>query len=166
MAIGFTGVVLVVGLEAFRGHNSLGAIAIILLAAIGYTIAPMMIRRKAPELNGLAVNSVALLIAAIIFLPIGILQWPTTLPSTKSILALIALAIFPTAIAFVTYFAVMSSLGPTRASLVTYVNTAVAVLLGIAILHERLTLGVGLGLPLILAGSYLASKKSPATNHD
>jgi drug/metabolite transporter (DMT)-like permease len=160
MIIGFIGVVLVVGLESVRGDNSRNAIFMVLLASVGYAIAPMMIRIKAPELNGLAINSLAMLITAVIYIPVAFIEWPEQVPTTKSLLALLALGIFPTAIAFVVFFKVIVDLGPTRASLVTYINTAVAVLLGIVILGEPLTMGIILGLPLILFGSYTAGKKS------
>ena len=160
MVVGFVGVILVVGLESFRGHNSSVAIALILLASVGYAIAPIMIRHKAPTLNGLAINSLAMLFTAIIYIPVGIVQWPQSVPNAKSIWSLIILAIFPTAIAFIIFFKVIVDIGPTRASMITYINTAVAVLLGIVVLGEPLTLGIGLGLPLILAGSYLAGKKA------
>jgi drug/metabolite transporter (DMT)-like permease len=53
----------------------------------------------------------------------------------------------------------MAEIGPTRASLVTYMNTAFAVVLGVLILSEPLTIGIIVGLPLVLIGSYLASRK-------
>ena len=158
--IGFTGVIFVVGLESLRGVNSRSAIAMIVMAAMGYAIAPMMIRRKAPTLNGLAINSLAMLFTAIIYIPVGIIQFPATMPSAKAIWSLVILGIFPTAIAFVVFFKVIIEIGPTRASMVTYINTAVAVLLGIIVLSEPLTLGIGMGLPLILIGSYMSGKKS------
>ena len=159
MVIGFIGVVLVVGLESLRGDNSVSAIVMILLAALGYAIAPIMIRRKAPTLNGLAINSVAMLVTAVIYIPVGVIQFPETMPSAKSIWSLIMLGIFPTAIAFVIFFKLIVEIGPTRSSMVTYINTAVAVILGIIVLSEPLTLGIALGLPLILVGSYMSGKK-------
>ena len=60
---------------------------------------------------------------------------------------------------FALFFIVMDEIGPARASLVTYMNTAVAVILGVIILSEPLTLGIIVGLPLVLVGSYLASRK-------
>jgi len=159
MVIGFIGVVLVVGLESLRGDNSVSAIVMILLAALGYAIAPIMIRRKAPTLNGLAINSVAMLVTAIIYIPVGVIQFPDSMPNAKSIWSLIILGIFPTAIAFVIFFKLIVEIGPTRSSMVTYINTAVAVILGIIVLSEPLTLGIALGLPLILVGSYMSGKK-------
>jgi len=58
------------------------------------------------------------------------------------------------------FFKVMDEIGPARGSLVTYLNTAVAVVLGVIILKEPLTAGIIIGLPLVLVGSYLASRKS------
>jgi drug/metabolite transporter (DMT)-like permease len=53
----------------------------------------------------------------------------------------------------------MAEIGPARASLVTYMNTAFAVVLGVLLLNEPLTIGIIVGLPLVLIGSYLASRK-------
>jgi drug/metabolite transporter (DMT)-like permease len=78
----------------------------------------------------------------------------------NSALSLIALGIFSTAFAFILFFKLIEEIGPARGSLVTYVNTAVAVVLGVIILKEPLTIGIVIGLPLVLIGSYLASKKS------
>jgi drug/metabolite transporter (DMT)-like permease len=73
---------------------------------------------------------------------------------------LIALGVLSTAFAFILFFKLMEDIGPARGSLVTYLNTAVAVVLGVIILKEPLTAGILIGLPLVLVGSYLASKKS------
>jgi drug/metabolite transporter (DMT)-like permease len=78
----------------------------------------------------------------------------------NSALSLIALGIFSTAFAFILFFKLMDEIGPARGSLVTYLNTAVAVVLGVIILREPLTVGIIVGLPLVLIGSYLASQKS------
>jgi drug/metabolite transporter (DMT)-like permease len=78
----------------------------------------------------------------------------------KASLSLIALGVFSTAIAFILFFKVIAEIGPARSSLVTYLNTAIAVVLGVIILKEPLTAGIILGLPLVLIGSYLASRKT------
>jgi drug/metabolite transporter (DMT)-like permease len=73
---------------------------------------------------------------------------------------LIALGVLSTAFAFVLFFKLMEDIGPARGSLVTYLNTAVAVVLGVVILKEPLTAGIIIGLPFVLIGSYLASRQS------
>ena len=82
--------------------------------------------------------------------------------SHQAIFATVGLGILCTGIAFWVYFLVLNEVGPARASLVVYPNTAVAVLLGIIILNEPLTLAIGVGLPLVLIGSYFASRKTPS----
>ncbi len=159
LVIGFVGLVAVVGIESLSGKNSLWAIFSILVAAIGYALAPNMIMKKLPNVSGLAINALAMSMAALVYSPFAILQWPTGHVSRNSLLSVIALGIFPTAMAFVVFFAVLKEIGPARASLVTYLNTAFAVVLGVLILSEPLTLGIIIGLPLVLAGSYFASRK-------
>lgn len=162
LAIGFVGLVAVVGIESLSGKNSLWAIFSILMAAVGYALAPNMIMKKLPNVSGLAINALAMTMAAVVYAPFAILQWPVGQVSRDSLLSVIALGVFPTAMAFVVFFAVLKEIGPARASLVTYLNTAFAVLLGVVILSEPLTLGIIIGLPLVLAGSYFASRKPRA----
>ena len=159
LVIGFVGLVAVVGIESLSGKNSIWAIFSILVAAVGYALAPNMIMKKLPHVSGLAINALALTLAGVVYAPFAILQWPTGHVSRDSLLSVIALGIFPTAMAFVVFFAVLKEIGPARASLVTYLNTAFAVLLGVLILSEPLTLGIIIGLPLVLTGSYFASRK-------
>ncbi len=159
LVIGFVGLVAVVGIESLSGKNSIWAIFSILVAAVGYALAPNMIMKKLPHVSGLAINALAMTMATVVYAPFAIIQWPTGHVSRDSLLSVIALGIFPTAMAFVVFFAVLKEIGPARASLVTYLNTAFAVVLGVLILSEPLTLGIIIGLPLVLAGSYFASRK-------
>ena len=100
-----------------------------------------------------------MILTAIVFLPFAIGDWPTQTPSFKAISAVVVLGVLCTAIAFVIFFKLIAEVGPPRASLVTYLNTAVAVVLGVVILDEPFTLGIAIGLPLVLVGSYFASRK-------
>jgi len=162
LALGFVGICLVVGLESLQGKINTAAILLLLLAAIGYAIAPTLIRQKIPELDGAAVNGLAMLMTSLVYLPFAIAQWPHHHIRPNSIYSIIALGIFPTAICFVIFFKVLADIGSARTSLVAYVNTGVAVLLGVIVLHEKLTTGILIGLPLVMIGSYFASRK-PAT---
>jgi len=60
------------------------------------------------------------------------------------------------------FFALIVEVGPSRSTLITYINPAVAVILGIVILNEPLTLGLAIGFPLVLLGSWLATRRAPA----
>ena len=81
----------------------------------------------------------------------------------SAINAVIGLGVLSTGAAFVAFFALTAIIGVARVSLVTYLNTAFAVVLGVIILSEPLTFGIIIGLPLVLIGSYLASRKPAST---
>jgi drug/metabolite transporter (DMT)-like permease len=159
MAVGFLGVFLLVGIESITGSSDPRAILMVLAASAGYAFAVIYITRKLPGVSGVAINAIAMAITAIVYSPALILTWPDRAISHNAIYSVIALGIFSTGIAFAVFFTVMAEIGPARASLVTYMNTAFAVVLGILILNEPLTIGIIVGLPLVLVGSYLASRK-------
>jgi len=162
IAIGFIGVVALVGIESITGNASPLAIGFVVISAVLYAYSTIMVTTNLPNVSGLAINSVAMAFTAILFLPFAIAQWPVNPISLQSRSSLIALGIFSTAMAFYYFFIVMAEIGPARASLVTYLNTAFAVLLGVMILGEPLTLGIAIGLPLVLIGSYFAGRKVQA----
>jgi drug/metabolite transporter (DMT)-like permease len=162
LIVGFIGVIAVVGLESITGNSDLISIAMVLIASMGYAYAINMVNRRIPEVPGLALNTWAMIITSIVFLPFAVVQRPTQMPSVEVVLSVIGLGVLCTALAFTMFFKVIAEIGPPRASLVTYLNTAVAVVLGIIILSEPITLGIVLGLPLVLIGSYFASRKPVA----
>ena len=148
-----------VGIESITGTSNPKAIAMVILAAIMYAYAVLMITTNLPGVDGIAINGVAMVLTCLFYTPIAIATWPSNPVSTEAIAALVALGVFSTAIAFMLFFIVIVEIGVARGSLTTYVNTAVAVVLGILILDEPITLGIIVGLPMVLLGSYLASRK-------
>jgi len=162
MAIGFLGVFLLVGIESFTGSSDPVAIFMMLGASVGYAYAVIYITNKMPGVSGVAINAIAMAMTALLYSPALFLAWPDHQVSQSAIYSIIALGIFSTGIAFAVFFTVLAEIGPTRASLVTYMNTAFAVVLGVLILSEPLTIGIIVGLPLVLIGSYLASRKTSA----
>jgi len=159
IVVGFLGLILVVGIESLTGSADLLSIVMVLIASVSYAYAVIMILANLPLVDGIAINGFAMALTTLFWGPIAIAQWPSSI-SLNSALSLIALGIFSTAIAFILFFKLMDEIGAARGSLVTYVNTAVAVVLGVLILKEPLTAGIVVGLPLVLIGSYLASRKS------
>lgn len=162
IAIGFLGVFLLVGIESITGSSDPLSILMVIAASIGYAFAVIYITRKMPEGSGVAINGIAMAMTAVFYAPALLIFWPDRAVSHEAIYSLIALGVFSTGIAFAIFFAVMAEIGPTRASLVTYMNTAFAVVLGVIILNEPLTVGIIVGLPLVLIGSYLASRRTSA----
>ncbi|CAN2191962.1 RhaT Permeases of the drug/metabolite transporter (DMT) superfamily [Candidatus Nanopelagicaceae bacterium] len=157
--IGFIGLVAVVGIESIKGSSDPLSIGMVLVAAIGYSYAVMMVQGALPHVSGIAINAVAMAITAIFYLPLTVIQWPTHEISTSAINAIIGLGVLSTGAAFVAFFTLSAIIGVARGSLVTYLNTAFAVVLGVIILDEPFTTGMALGLPLVLIGSYFASRK-------
>jgi len=160
LVVGFIGIVALVGIESITGSSNPKAIAMCILAALMYAYAVLMVTSNLPDVEGVAINGLAMAITSLFYLPIAIAMWPSNSVSLNSVAALVALGVFSTAIAFMLFFTVINEIGAARGSLTTYVNTAVAVVLGIFVLGEPITLGIIVGLPLVLLGSYLASRKT------
>lgn len=160
LIIGFVGIIALVGIESITGSSNPKAIAMVILASILYAYAVLMVTSNLPGVDGIAINGLAMAITCAFYLPISIAVWPSEPVSLDSIAALVALGVFSTAIAFILFFIVIIEIGVARGSLTTYVNTVVAVVLGIFILNEPITIGIIVGLPLVLIGSYLASRKA------
>jgi drug/metabolite transporter (DMT)-like permease len=155
LGIGIAGVSALVGFDLHGGDGrAVGAVAIVV---IGYAVGPMILSQAVSDLPGLGVIAVALTMSAVISAPLGIAQAPGHWPSAKVIASVVALAVVCTAAAFLVFFALIAEVGPVRASVVTYVNPAVAVLLGVTLLDEQFTLTTAIGFALILAGSVLAT---------
>jgi drug/metabolite transporter (DMT)-like permease len=157
--LGFIGLVAVVGIESIKGGADALSIFMVLIAAVGYSYAVMMVQTALPGVSGIAINGLAMAISALFYLPFTVVQWPAHEISMVAINSVIGLGILSTGAAFVAFFTLSAIIGVARASLVTYLNTAFAVVLGVIILNEPFTTGMALGLPLVLIGSYFASRK-------
>jgi drug/metabolite transporter (DMT)-like permease len=70
------------------------------------------------------------------------------------------LALVCSALGFLIFFALIAEIGPVRATVITYINPAVAAVAGILVLHENFTVGMGVGFVLVLAGSTLATRRA------
>ena len=129
-----------------------------LLTALGYSIGPLIANRKLADLPPVAVNTACLGAAAVIYAPFAALTWPRSVPSVQVLAALAALGVICTAAAFLIFFRLIAEVGPARATVITYVNPAVAVALGVIVLGEPLTPAMGAAFVLILGGSVLATR--------
>ena len=153
--VGLAGVVALLGLDV-RGGD-LRAVGEMVLVVIGYAVGPMVVSRRLTGVRTLDVVAVSLALGALGYAPFGIAQLPAALPSPAVIGAVVVLGVVCTALAFVLFFRLIAEVGPVRATVVAYVNPAVAVAAGVAVLGEPLTPGTAVGFVLILAGSWLAT---------
>ena len=158
LLLGFAGVAALVGFEV--GGGDVGAVLAVAVVAVCYAVGPLILSRWLSHLPGLGVITMSLALTALVYLPLGLAQAPSSWPSTKVVLAVCGLAVVCTAVAFLVFFALIAEIGPTRSTVITYVNPAVAVLLGVTLLDEAFTAATAVGFVLILAGSVLATRRA------
>jgi drug/metabolite transporter (DMT)-like permease len=149
-----------VGLLAGRGAAGGDALSIaeVLLVAVCYATGPLIASRKLGDLPPLGMTAACLGLASVVYAPLAALTWPGSVPSWRVLGALAALAVVCTAAAFPIFFRLIAEVGPARASVITYVNPAVAVALGVSVLGERFTPAMAGAFALILGGSVLATR--------
>ena len=160
LLVGFVGVAVLVGLNvSFKDLRAVGEVG---LVALGYAAGPLIIARRLPSLPAVGVVAASLVLTALLYSPVAIPQLPSVLPSSQVLLAVLTLAVVCTALGFLLFFALISEVGAVRATVITYFNPAVALLLGVVLLHEPFTVGAVVGFSLILAGSVLATRRTSA----
>jgi drug/metabolite transporter (DMT)-like permease len=158
LLVGLAGVAALVGGD-FGSGNAV-AFAEIGVVAVGYALGPFILARSLSDMPGLGVVATSLALTTIGYAPFGIAQLPSHWPSRTVIAAILVLSLLCTAIAFLIFFALINEVGPVRTTVITYVNPAVAVALGVTFLGEPFTAGIAAGFALILAGSVLATGRS------
>ncbi len=157
LVVGFVGVALLVGLDI--EVDDLIAIGQVMLVVLGYAIGPIIISRKLGDLPPIGVVTGSLVVAAVAYAPFALIAWPSQL-TARAAGSVIVLGIVCTAAAFLVMFALIAEAGPARMTLITYINPAVAILLGALILDEPITVGILIGFPLIILGSILGTWRS------
>jgi drug/metabolite transporter (DMT)-like permease len=156
LGIGLAGVAALVGFDV-TGANAT-AVAMVAVVVVGYATGPLILAHRLWHLPSLGVVAASLGLCALGYAPFALTRMPATVPPARVLAAVIVLGVVCTALAFVLFFHLIGEVGPVRATVITYVNPAVAVLLGVAFLHENFDLGTAAGFVLILAGSYLATR--------
>ena len=151
---GAAGVLLLVGLDLKGG--SITWIALMLIVCVGYSIGPLVLATKLRDVTGPAVVCGATGVVALAWIPYDVLHWPSRV-SGETWSSVSVLSVFCTAGAFLVFFELIKEVGSTRSLVVTYVNTGIAVVLGVVGLHEPLTVGIAVGFPLVLIGSIYAT---------
>jgi drug/metabolite transporter (DMT)-like permease len=161
LLIGMAGVAAIVGFD-LRASAPL-ALVEIGVVVVGYAAGPAILSRYLTGVPSVSVIGIALTLCALAYAPAAIVQWPHAMPSVPVLASVAALAVVCTAIAFLLFFALIAEIGPVRATVFTYINPAVAAVLGVAVLRERFTVGMALGFVLVIAGSVLATRRRSTT---
>ena len=161
LGLGFVGVSALLGFGTISGPYGWAGVACMLIATLGYAIGPLIIQRHLKDGDPYGPLAVSLAVAsAVLFIP-AILTFPTHMPSLLALTSVAILGVVCTALAMLLMFYLVNHAGASRAAVITYINPAVAALLGVFLLHERLGVGGLLAFVLILVGSWLATLADP-----
>ncbi len=163
LLLGIGGVAALLGIDIGGDRAQLVGAAMVLVATLSYATATLVVKRAFSGESMLGVVAVTTTVASLLLAPFAVALTPARMPSTNVILSLVALGVLCTAVAMIAYFALIVEAGPSRATVVTYLNPAVAVALGVTVLDEPLTVAIVAGFLLILAGSWLSTR--PPARH-
>ncbi|WP_426511125.1 DMT family transporter [Dactylosporangium sp. McL0621] len=163
LLVGFAGVALLLGFHAGGG----GAVPLLELTGVVvcYATGPLIIERWLSAVPRYGVAAASLVLGALMFAPVSVPKLPDLARDITAgpALAALGLAVICTALAFVLFFALIAEVGGVRATVITFVNPAVAVVLGALVLGESVSWLTGAAFALILAGSILSTRrKAPA----
>lgn len=161
IAVGLGGVALLVGgdLNTDDGVPWL-SVGQVMIVCVCYAIGPFIVARRLADASSLGVVSLSLCIAAVAVAPLAWVDRPKAMPPADALWSIVGLALICSALAFIVFFALIDVIGPDRATLITFVNPAVAVILGAAFLDEAITAATIGGFVLVLAGCWLATRRS------
>ena len=155
--LGLVGVVAILGVNPEGA--AVGPLVAMAVVAICYAVGPVILQRHLSDAPALGVIAGSLALTAMVYVPIAAFSLPEQMPRASVIGSVVALAVVCTAVAFLVFFALIAEAGPVRATAFIYVNPAVAAILGVAILDEQFTIGMGVGFALVLTGSVLAARR-------
>ncbi|HEX3678569.1 MAG TPA: DMT family transporter [Galbitalea sp.] len=157
IVVGMVGVATLVGFDV--AGSDLIAVAQIAVTVVGYATAPIIVAKWLADVPGVGLAGVSLGLTAIVYVPAVLVThtWPTAVPSGRVIASVLVLALVCSAVAFVVLFALIAEIGPVRATAITYVNPAVAIIAGAILLGEPVTGWSIVGFVLVIAGSWLVT---------
>jgi len=158
MLIGFLGVAALVGVDSLTGAINPLYVLFVILGSVGYAIAPIIANIKLRDVSSASMIGLSMVMVSVVYAPFAVPNLGSELVSASltSIIAVLVLGLVCSALAFVLFFKLIKEVGPAKSSLITYLNTAVALFLGIVFLSEPITIGLLIGIPLITVGLVLA----------
>ena len=154
LLVGFAGVAALVGLDIHL--SDFAAVGAVVAASICYATGPVIIDRKLAGVPPLGVVTASITLGMLFYAPFAPFLWPAH-ATAGAIASVAGLGVLCTALAFVLFFALIAEVGPARATVITYINPLVAIVLGVAFLGEPFTLGMAIGFPLVIVGSILGT---------
>jgi len=157
LVIGFVGVIVAIGIAGATEGNWIGELCV-LGAAVCYAISALYSRRVFGGMKPIIPSTGQMIASASLLIPIALI-WdgmPSAMPSTQSITALLILAVFCTAIAYILYYQLIDSVGATKASMVSFLIAPFGVVYGSVFLQEPINPNSIAGLAIIIVGIVIA----------
>ena len=156
--IGLAGVALLLGVDlGGDGSELLGGLAVV-LAALGYAIGGLLAKHRLAGVAPVGMSGLVMTASALILLPVAIGTAPGSFPGLGPIAAVATLGVLGTGAAFVIFYWLISTVGPARTLVVTYVAPGFAIVYGSVFLSEEITVATIAGLAMILLGSWLSAE--------
>jgi drug/metabolite transporter (DMT)-like permease len=160
LLVGLVGVAAIVGVNV--GSSNAAALLGMIVVVVGYALGPAILARRLSGVSNVAVMALSISLCALVYAPIAFIQRPATLPSPAALGSLAVLGLVCTAAAFLLFWALIEEIGPVRSTVITYLNPAVAALLGVTVLSEKFTPVMAAGFGLVILGSVLATRPAGA----
>ncbi len=160
LLLGIAGVGAIVGFDLRA--SSWVALVEMAVVVVCYAGGPAILSRYLSGLPSVGVTAASLTVCAIVYAPVAALQWPHSVPPISVLISVAVLAVVCTSVGFLLFFALIAEIGPVRSTVITYVNPAVAAVLGVLVLHENFTFGMAVGFVLVIIGSALATYRRRA----
>ena len=163
VATGFAGVALLLGVDMGGSGAELVGGLLVVLASLGYAIGALLAKHRLEGVQPIGMSAGVMVSSGLVLIPAAIAGAPGEAPGIGPIAAVVALGVVGTGAAFVILYSLISSVGPARTWLVTYIAPLFAVVYGATLLGEEITAATIGGMALILAGSWLAAEgRTPA----
>jgi drug/metabolite transporter (DMT)-like permease len=164
LGTGLLGVVALLGLDTIQDPYGWVGAACILVSAVGYAVGPLIIQKHLAGVDTLGTVAASVAVGAAVLTVPAVFTAPAVFPSAIAVGSVVILGLVCTALGLMLFVYVIGRAGAARAAVVTYVNPAVSLVLGVFLLDEHFGLGPAAGLVLILLGSWLATAGSKSAH--
>lgn len=156
LTIGVCGVILLVGLDGIHTDLEWGAIALVIIATFGFAYAPRVVTKHLQEIPSIGAVALTMLMTVGIWSVPAVFSLPAQFPRSTTVIAILVIGVVCTGLAFWIFFELIKEIGPTKSTYLAFTNPMVAVLVGVVLAQEPLTLGMICSFPLIITGTYLS----------
>jgi drug/metabolite transporter (DMT)-like permease len=156
LLLGLAGVGALVGFDV--GGSQVLAVLSLLVVAAGYALGPWIAAHRLSDVPPIGVMAWSFTFCAAAYAPIAAFFLPNRALSASVVESAVGLTVVCTIVAFLVFFSLIREVGAMRTTLITYINPAVAVVLGVTVLGERFRAATGVGFVLILGGCLLATR--------